>query len=116
MANMAQINAEVLDWLTGEFIEGDVGGILTVSTTVVDVSKFAVVAEARVERLRQRSAQVKAPGSLAIILDPLRSMRGDGDGEFTIDGVTWLIGDGDDNLAVKEVDYDTCLVWVRTFF
>ena len=114
MANMAQISAEVLDWLIGEYTPEDIGGELTVSTTVVDVSQYAVVAEARVQRLRQRSAQVKAPGSLVNILDGLRSMP-DSDGRFTISGVEWLIGDGDDSLAVKEVDYDTCLVWVRTF-
>jgi hypothetical protein len=53
---------------------------------------------------------IRDRGSLAKILDGLGSMP-DSDGRFTISGVEWLIGDGDDSLAVKEVDYDTCLVW-----
>lgn len=52
-------------------------------------------------------------GPLANILDHYCVCE---DGTFELNGYVWHIGDGDDSLALAEIDMSTVTLWVRTWW
>lgn len=50
---------------------------------------------------------------LGIILDHYCNNEPDGNADFELAGLRWLIGDGDDTLALSEISSDTVVLWVR---
>lgn len=55
----------------------------------------------------------KRQGPLANILDHYCVCE---DGDFVLNGYVWTIGDGDDSLALAEIDMMTVSLWVRTWW
>lgn len=52
-------------------------------------------------------------GPLAKILDHYCVSE---DADFVLNGYVWTIGDGDDSLALAEIDMSTVTLWVRTWW
>lgn len=74
------------------------------------------------EQLRQIAANVephpfgvKRSWPLGKILDHYCNNEPDGNADLELGGMKWLIGDGDDSMAVTELGPDGVMIWVRTW-
>lgn len=54
-------------------------------------------------------------GYMARILDHYCTHEPEGTRDFNFGGFSWLIGDGDDSLAVVEIEPGVAQVWVRSW-
>lgn len=54
-------------------------------------------------------------GYMGRILDRYCTHEPEGNYDFVCGGMTWLIGDGDDSLAVSELEPGVATVWVRSW-
>lgn len=53
---------------------------------------------------------------LVALLRDYRTTPDNGYGIFELGGYRWLIGDGDDSLALRDLDATSAILWVRTWW
>lgn len=82
---------------------------------MIELRVYAAMSRSILELARERDPSHTEMCPLAVLLRDY-TVTPDGYGVFELDGYRWFIGDGDDSLAVRDIDPRTATLWVRTWW